>query len=127
MLIQANVKRYSLSKKGAKRPLRLIQGIEQLKERIVLALTIQDNYKFSEHVKTKLCESNMCLYIIRSLRVYAFGTGRSLFKQLVLLKFIYTLPVYGASQSDLNVIQCFLTRCFKRQYTIEHFKNSKRK
>ena len=36
-----------------------------------------------------------------------------LFKQLVLPKFTYALPVHGASQSDLNMIQFFLTGCYK--------------
>ena len=109
-------------KKGCKETFPPIQGIEQLKERTVLGLTIQDNCKFSEHVKTKLREANKCLYIIRSLRKegYTLSEVDHLFEQLVLPKFIYALPVYGASQSDLNVIQCFLTGCFKRQYTIEH-------
>ena len=31
----------------------------------------------------------------------------------------YALPVYGASQVDLNTIQCFLERCNKRRYTSE--------
>ena len=43
----------------------------------------------------------------------------------MLPKCIYALPVYGASQSDINEIQCYLTRCFKRQYTIEHFNSFK--
>ena len=54
-----------------------IQGIEHLKERTVLGLTIQDNCKFSEHVKTKLCETNKCLYILADRyekRVIRFGT-----------------------------------------------------
>ena len=38
----------------------------------------------------------------------------------MLPKFTYTLPVYGARQSDSNMIQCFLTRCYERRYTIEH-------
>ena len=38
-----------------------------VKKRTVLGLTIQDNCKFSEHGKTKLCEAKKCLYIIRSL------------------------------------------------------------
>ena len=51
---------------------------------------------------------------------YTFSEVDYLFKQLVLPKCIYALPVYGASQSDLNLIQCFLTSCFKRQYSIKH-------
>ena len=36
---------------------------------------------------------------------------------IVLAKITYGLPVYSASEADLYVIQCFLTSCFKRQYT----------
>ena len=40
-----------------------------------------------------------------------------LFSTLVLPNFTYGLPVYGAMDSDLTVIQNFLDRCFKRKYT----------
>ena len=40
-----------------------------------------------------------------------------LFSALVLPNFTYGLPVYGAVDSDLTVIQNFLDRCFKRKYT----------
>ena len=39
-----------------------------------------------------------------------------LFTSLVLLNFIYGLPVYGASEPDLNIIQNFLHRCHKRRF-----------
>ena len=55
-------------KKGCKETFPPIQGIEQLKERTVLGLTLIDNCKFSEHFKTKLWEANRSLYITRSLR-----------------------------------------------------------
>ena len=42
-----------------------------------------------------------------------------LFKAIVLPKITYSLPVYRASQLDLNTIQCFLKRCNKRLYTSE--------
>ena len=41
----------------------------------------------------------------------------NLFKTLVLPIFTYGLAVYGASDSDLNVIQRFLDRCHKRHFT----------
>ena len=40
-----------------------------------------------------------------------------LFKTLILPIFLYGLAVYGASDSDLNVIQRFLDRCHKRHFT----------
>ena len=39
-----------------------------------------------------------------------------LFKAIVLPKFMYALPVYGASSSDVNLVQRFLARCYKRRY-----------
>jgi len=42
-----------------------------------------------------------------------------LFKAIVLPKITYGLPVYGASPSDLNAVQCFLKRCHKRPYVSE--------
>ena len=39
-----------------------------------------------------------------------------MFTSLVLPNFIYGLPVYGASESDLNIIQNFLDRCHKRRF-----------
>lgn len=103
---------------GSTRTFPPIHGIEQLKEHTILGVTLQNNCKYSIHVKTKLWEANKCLYIIRSLRKEGYTQHEidHLFKALVLPKFIYALPVYGASLSDLNIIQCFLARCFKRRY-----------
>ena len=42
-----------------------------------------------------------------------------LFSALVLPNFTYGLPVYGAVDSDLTVIQNVLDRCFKRKYTFK--------
>ena len=42
-----------------------------------------------------------------------------LFKAIVLPKITYGLPVFGASTSDLNAVQCFLKRYHKRQYVSE--------
>jgi len=39
-----------------------------------------------------------------------------LFKSLVLPNFTYCLPVYGASEPDLNIIQRFLGRCHKHRF-----------
>ena len=61
----------------------------------------------------------MSLCISRSLRKGGFSQGEvdHLFSALVLPNFTYGLPVYGAVDSDLTVIQNFLDRCFKRKYT----------
>ena len=40
-----------------------------------------------------------------------------LFNAIVLPNVSYALSIYGASDSDLSVIQNFLDRCMKRKYT----------
>ena len=40
-------------------------------------------------------------------------------KAIVLLKITYAFPVYGASQVDLNTIQCFFKKGNKRRHTSE--------
>ena len=61
------------------------------------------------------------MYILRSLRKDGYTQIEidHLFKAIVLPKITYALPVYGASQVDLNTIQCFLKRCNKRRYTYD--------
>ena len=59
------------------------------------------------------------VFVLRSSWKEGFSQGEvdHLFSALVLLNFTYGLPVYGAADSDLTVIQNFLDRCFKRKYT----------
>ena len=66
-----------------------------------------------------LIKANKCLFVLRSLRKEGFSQGEvdHLFSALVLPNFTYGLPVYGAIDSDLTVIQTFMDRCFKRKYT----------
>ena len=66
-----------------------------------------------------LIKANKCLFVLRSLRKEGFSPGEvdHLFSALVLPNFTYGLPVYGAIDSDLTVIQTFMDRCFKRKYT----------
>ena len=40
---------------------------------------------------------------------------------MVLSKLTYGLLVYGACNAELNVIQSFLNRCYKRNYTSKLF------
>ena len=91
-------------------------NIEQYEHLTLLGVTTQFNWAFSLHVKAKLCEANKCLFIIRGLRREGYSQYEIdlLFKAIVLAKLTYGLPVYGASEADLNVIQFFLKRCFKR-------------
>ena len=85
----------------------------------ILGVTFQENCKYSEHGRAKLIKANKCLFVLRSLRKERFSKGEvdHLFSALVLPNFTYGLPVYGAVDSDLTVIQHFLDRCFKRKYT----------
>ena len=66
-----------------------------------------------------MIKANKCLFVLRSLRKEGFSQGEvdDLFSALVLPSFTHGLPVYGAVDSDLTVIQNVLDRCFKRKYT----------
>ena len=96
-------------------------GIEKSDSFTLLGVTLQNDCKFSSLVKGKLREANKCLYILRSLRKDGYTQIEidHLFKVIVLPKITYALPAYGASQIDLNTIECFLKRCNKRRYTYE--------
>ena len=98
-----------------------INNIPQCDSLVLLRLTFQPNCKFSEHVRLKLTKANKCLHILRTLRKELFSQKEidHLFKALVLPILTYGLAVYGASDSDLNVIQRFLDRCHKRHFTSE--------
>lgn len=76
---------------------------------------------FTQHIKIKLSEANKCLYVIRGLRKEGYSQDEIdlLFKAIVLPKLTYGLVVYGASEANLNDIQCSLKRCFKRRYISE--------
>ena len=114
-------KELCMAKKGVTPNLPPLCGIEQSHSFTLLGVTLQKDCKFSSHVKGKLREANKCLYILRSLRKDGYTQVEidHLFKAIVLPKITYALPVYWASQVDLNTIQCFLRRCNKRRYTFE--------
>ena len=98
-----------------------INNIPQCDSLVLLGLTFQPNCKSSEHVRLKLTKANNCLHILRTLRKELFSQKEidNLFKTLVLPIFTYGLAVYGASDSDLNVIQLFLDRYHKRHFTFQ--------
>ena len=106
-------------KKGFIQDITQVNNIPQCTELPILGVTFQENCKYSEHVRAKLIKANKCLFVLRSLRKEGFSQGEvdHLFSALVLPNFTYGLPVYGAVDSDLTVIQNFLDRCFKRKYT----------
>ena len=61
------------------------------------------------HIKAKLGEANRFLYVIRGLRKEGYNHEdiNLFFKSVVLSKLTYALTVYGACNSELNVIQSF--------------------
>ena len=67
---------------------------------------------------SKLITANKCIHVLRTLRKEKYSQTEiyHLFTVLVLPNFIYGLPVYGASEPDLNIIQNFLDRCHKRRF-----------
>ena len=96
-----------------------ICNIPQCNSLSLLVVTLQSNCKFSEHVRLKLVKANRCLHVLRSLRKEQYSQVEidHLFKSLLVLpNFTYCLSVYGASESDLNLIQHFLDRCHKRRF-----------
>ena len=84
----------------------------------LLGVTLQCDWKFSSHVKVKLIKANECLYILRALRKEQYDQNEIdlLFKKIVLPNLTYGLSVYGAYERDLNILQSFLNRCYKRRY-----------
>ena len=96
-----------------------VNNIPQCTELPILGVTFQENCKYSEHERAKLIKANKCLFVIRSLRKEGFSQGEvdHLSGALGLPNFTYGLPVYGAVDPDLAVIQNFLDRCFERKHT----------
>ena len=101
-------------KKGFIQDIAQVNNIPQCTKLAILGVTFQENYKYSEHVRAELIEENKCLFG----RKEGFSQGEvdHLLSSLVLPNFTYGLPVYGAIDSDLTVIQNFMDRCFKRKY-----------
>ena len=100
-----------------------IFSIPQCSSLVLLGLTFQSNFKFTEHVKLKLTKANRCLHILRTLRKegYAQSEIEYLFTSIVLPNLTYALSVYGSSESDLACVQRFLDRCHKWRFTSTPF------
>ena len=96
-----------------------VNNIPQCKELPVLDVTFQDNCRFTNHVRGKLIKANKCLYVIRTLRLEGYHRREVdyFFQSKVLPNLSYGLSVYGSSAVELNTVQCFLDRCYKRKYT----------
>ena len=91
-------KELCMAKEGVTPNFPQLSGIEQSDSLTLLGVTLQNDCKFSSHVKGKLREANKCLYILRSLRKDGYTQVEidHLFKAIVLPKITYALPVYGA-------------------------------
>ena len=91
-------KELCMAKKGVTPDFPPLCGIDQSDSFTLLGVTLQNDCKFSSHVKGKLREANKCLYILRSLRKDGYPQVEidRLFKVIVLPKITYALPVYGA-------------------------------
>ena len=61
-------KELCMAKKGVTPNFPPLCGIEQSDSLTLLGVTLQNDCKFSSHVKKKLREANNCLYILISLR-----------------------------------------------------------
>ena len=70
------------------------------------------------YIYGKVIKANKSLFVLGSLRKEGMSQEEvdHLFNAIVLPNFSYALPVYGASDSDLSVIQNFLDRCMKRKF-----------
>ena len=92
--------------------------ISQCSSLVVLRVTIQTDCKFRAHVNLRLIKANKCLHVLSTLRKEEYSQAEidHLFTVLVSPNFIYGLPVYGASEPDLNIIWNFLDRCHKRRF-----------
>ena len=95
-----------------------IHNIPQCNSFVLLGVTLQSDGKFNGHVRTKLVKTNKCLHVLRTLRKEHYSQAEidHLFIYIVLPNFSYVLSVYGASESDLTVIQNCLIRCHKRRF-----------
>ena len=95
-----------------------VNNILQYSNIPLLGVTLQSDCKFHSHVRQKLVEANRGLHVLRTLRKEQYTQAEidHLFISLVLPNFTYGLPVYGASDSDLGIIQHFLDRCHKRRF-----------
>ena len=85
---------------------------------LLLRVTIQSDCKFRAHVNLKLIKANKWLYVLRTLRKkkYLQAEIDHLFTVLLSPNFIFGLPVYGASEPDLNIIQNILDRYHKSRF-----------
>ena len=78
-------------KKGDNTVYPTLYNIKQHSSIPILGIVLQNNCKFSQHVKNKLNEANKCLFVIRSLRKEGYRQTEidHLFNAIVLSKILY--------------------------------------
>ena len=97
-------------KKDVSQDISPVSNIPQCTELSMLAVTFQQNFKYSSHMPSKGIKANKSLFVLGSLRKKGMSQEEldHLFNAIVLRNFSYALSVYGASDSNLSVIQNFL-------------------
>ena len=107
-----------IKKKGNSTFYPVVRNIPQHATLDLLGLTFQNDCKFSAHIKAKLCKANKCLQVLRVCREERYSQTEIdyLFYSIVLSDITYGLPVYGASDAEINVLQQFLDRCYKLRF-----------
>ena len=111
-------KELTMRKKGFVEELCKIHNIPQGSELKLLGVIYHYNYKYASHEREKLVKANKCLHVIRTLRQERYNQGELdyLLQSIVMPNFLYGLSLYGASSSNLNNVQHFLNKCYKRRY-----------
>ena len=103
-----------IKKKGNSTFYPVVCNIPQHATLDLLGLTFQNDCKFSAHIKAKLFKANKCLHVLRICRKERYSQTEIdyLFYSIVLPNITYGLSVYGASDTEINVLQQFLDRCY---------------
>ena len=111
-------KKLVIKKKGNSTLYPVVRNVPQHATLDSLSLTFQNDCKFSEHIKAKLCKANKCLHVLRVCRKERYSQTEIdyLFYSIVLPNITYGLSVYGASDAEINVLQQFLDRCYKLRF-----------
>ena len=120
---KSKCKELVFSKKNDEFDYQPIFDVKQTDHLTVLGVTLQANCKFTKHVSNKLAQANKCLHVLRTLRQEKCSQKEMdlLFDAIVLPKISYGLSVIGSSSPDLNSLQQFLDRCYKRNFTSKHY------
>ena len=85
-----------IEKKGNSTFYPVVRNVPQHATLDLLGLIFQNDCKFSEHIKAKLCKANKCLHVLRVCRRERYSQTEIdyLFYSIVLLNITYGLSVY---------------------------------